>query len=84
MNCPHCGNAVQPEGKALGYCLLNNEGKMFWHEEGCVASDKESLDAWLESLTDQEPDDGWRIVPFYALQSTRQPEETPRDEVHGE
>ncbi len=52
--------------KPLGYCLMAQDGRMLWDGECVIATDKNDLNGPLEILQDDEPDDGWAIVPFYA------------------
>lgn len=63
------GGSVRPElqalPKPLGYCIMADDGRMLWGEN-CIATDKSDLSGHLEIAQDDEPDDGWKIVPFYA------------------
>ena len=66
---------AQPGGEvveALGYCIVNKFGKMWWGET-CVADEHIELDATLESCRDDEPDAGWRIAPFALSRAAQQP-----------
>lgn len=51
--------------KQQGFCLMAADGRMLW-DEGCIASSEEALRHTLISVQGDEPDDDWRIVPFFA------------------
>ena len=56
---------AKPAAVPVCYGIFTNEGKMYWSEH-CIGDKAEDLEAELEILQEDDPDDGWEIRPMYA------------------
>src|SRR6185369_14473099 len=56
---------AKPAEVPVCYGIFTSEGKMCWSEH-CIGDKAEDLEAELEILQEDDPDDGWEIRPMYA------------------
>ena len=58
------GSEPRSATKPICYGLVNSEGKMHW-SESCIFPTEGDATEELEYLQRHDPDDGWRVAPFY-------------------
>jgi len=54
--------------KAIAWCLMDANGKMYWDDEECVWPTPGVADEILQYMKEQSPDDGWHLMPLFTVE----------------
>ena len=57
--------------KAIAWCLMDANGKMYWDDEECVWPTPGVADEILQYMKEQSPDDGWHLMPLFTVESPK-------------